>query len=63
MNAETKILTAEQAYHEIEPRLRAMLAETRDMLNLPVSVSTRNNLHSIRFALESITGDWKTRAK
>ncbi len=52
-------MNAEQAYHEIEPRLKDMLRDVRSMLAKPVDAQARMALHSIRFQLEEITGEWR----
>ncbi len=57
MNAPAKILTPEQEWEAMLPRLREMRREVDQMLTCPVSVCTRNQLTSVRFNLLCLLGE------
>lgn len=57
MNAPAKILTPQQEWDAMVPRLREMRNEIDNMLTRPVSVETRGQLHGARFWLRTLVGE------
>jgi hypothetical protein len=57
MNAPAKILTPEQEWEAMLPRLREMRRDVDRMLTRPVSTTTHNQLSGVRFNLMMLLGE------